>query len=321
MKSDKRREQAVVGSELYEELRPFVFSIAYRMLGSVSEAEDVVQESFLSFHQALARETRIESPRAYMSTITTRTAIDHLRRARARRETYTGEWLPEPLVEDPARTAAEHAETADSLSLGFLVLLESLSPVQRAVFLLHDVFDYDFREIAAIVGKTEHNCRQLAVRARRQIEERKPRFDTSREQRDELARRFFDAVENGDTEGLLSLLAADAVVYGDGGGKAPSWPRPIFGREQVARLLAGVGAQIRSLEVRRRAVSVNGQPGAVFFDQNDRLINVIALDIVDGVVQTVRSIINPEKLGHLGELADPRELLRGRRERGEGPVS
>jgi RNA polymerase sigma-70 factor (ECF subfamily) len=299
--------------DLYEELRPQMFSIAYRMLGSVAEAEDVVQDSFLRFHEALSRETEIQSPRAYLATITTRTAIDHLRRARVRREEYVGEWLPEPLLEDPAPGAGEHAETADSLSLAFLVLLETLSPVQRAVFLLHDVFEYDYREIGRIVGRSEENCRQLALRARRHIDERKPRFEASREQRDELAARFFDAVEQGDTDGLLSLLAADVAVYGDGGGKAPQWPRPIFGREQVARLMTAVSAQAASLEVGRRAVTVNGQPGAVFFDPEGRLINVMALDILDGQVQTIRSIINPEKLGHLGELADTRALLRSRR--------
>jgi RNA polymerase sigma-70 factor (ECF subfamily) len=304
----------MIGSELYAELRPLAFSIAYRMLGSVAEAEDVVQEAFLRFHQALTRETRIESPRSYLSTIVTRLSIDQLRRARVRREQYVGEWLPEPLLEDPPPDAVEHAETADSLSLAFLVLLESLSPVQRAVFLLHDVFDYDYGEIAAIVGKTEENCRQLAARARRHVDERRPRFETTRQQRDELAQRFFDAVERGDTEGLLSLLAADAAVYGDGGGKAPAWPRPIFGRDQVARLLAAVGTQIRGLPIARRAVQVNGQPGAVFLDADGRVINVMALDIVDGVIQTVRSVINPEKLGHLGELADVRALLRARRQ-------
>jgi RNA polymerase sigma-70 factor (ECF subfamily) len=307
-------EQIALESEVYAELRPLMLSIAYRMLGSISEAEDVVQEAYLRFHEALRRETSIESPRSYLATITTRTSIDHLRRARARREQYVGEWLPEPVLADPMPSSAEHEGTADSLSLAFLVLLETLSPVQRAVFLLHDVFDHDYREIAAIVGKSEQNCRQLAVRARRQIDARRPRFETSREQRDELAARFFDAVDHGNTDGLFALLAADAAVYGDGGGKAPSWPQAIFGRLQVARLLAAVGAQIRDLGVRRRSVYVNGQPGAIFLDPDDRLLNVISLDIADGVVQTVRSIINPEKLSHLGELADARALVRARRQ-------
>ena len=308
-------EQVAFESEVYAELRPMMFSIAYRMLGSVSDADDVVQEAFLRFHQALTQETSIESPRSYLATITTRTSIDYLRRVRARREQYVGEWLPEPVLEDPLPSAEdEHEGTADSLSLAFLVLLETLSPVQRAVFLLHDVFDYDYRQIASIVGKSEDNCRQLAVRARRQIDERRPRFETSREQRDELARRFFEAIDHGDTDGLLALLAADAAIYGDGGGKAPAWPRPIFGQRQVARLLATVGAQGRRLGIRRRRVDVNGQPGAVLLDPDGRLVNVISLDIAEGVVQTVRLIVNPEKLGHLGEVGDLRSLLLAQRE-------
>jgi RNA polymerase sigma-70 factor, ECF subfamily len=298
--------------EVYEELGPLLFSIAYRMLGSVSEAEDIVQEAFLRFHRASGEGVEIDSPKAYLSAVTTRLSIDHLRSARARRERYVGEWLPEPLLTDAAPDAAQAAETADSLSLAFLVLLESLTPVERAVFLLREVFAYGYDEIAGVVGKSEENCRQLALRARRQVEVRRPRFEASRRQREELARRFFAATEEGDTEGLLELLAADVVVYGDGGGRAPSWPRPIYGRERVARLFAGLGAQARGLGVHSRAVEVNGQPGAVFLDSEGRLTNVISLDIADGLVQAVRSIINPEKLGHLGPVADVRALLRSR---------
>jgi RNA polymerase sigma-70 factor (ECF subfamily) len=298
--------------EAYEELRPLLFSIAYRMLGSVSEAEDIVQEALLRFHRAAGEEVEIDSPKAYLSAVATRLSIDHLRSARVRRERYVGQWLPEPLLTDAAPDAAQAAETADSLSLAFLVLLESLTPVERAVFLLREVFAYGYDEIAGVVGKSEENCRQLALRARRQVEVRRPRFEASRRQREELARRFFAATEEGDTEGLLELLAADVVVYGDGGGKVPSWPRPIYGRERVARLFAGLGVQARGLEVRSRAVEVNGQPGAVFLDSEGRLTNVISLDIADGLVQAVRSIINPEKLGHLGPVADVRALLRSR---------
>ncbi|MGH3006007.1 MAG: RNA polymerase sigma-70 factor [Gaiellaceae bacterium] len=300
-------------NEVYEQLRPLLFSIAYRMVGSVSEAEDIVQEAFLRFHRVSAEDAEIDSPTAYLSAVTTRLSIDHLRSTRVRRERYFGEWLPEPLLSDTGADAAQHGETPDSLSLSlaFLVLLESLSPVERAVFLLHDVFAYGYDEIARVVGKSEENCRQLATRARHHVEARKPRFEASRRQREELARRFFAACEEGDTEGLLRLLAADVVVYGDGGGKAPSWPRPIYGRERVARLFVGIGAQAQKLGVRSSPVEVNGQPGAVFLDPEGRLTNVISLDIADGVVQTVRSIINPEKLRHLGPLADVRALLRG----------
>jgi RNA polymerase sigma-70 factor, ECF subfamily len=295
--------------EIYEELRPLLFSIGYRMVGSVAEAEDIVQESFLRFHRAVAEGEEVESPKAYLSTVATRLGIDHLRSARVRREQYVGEWLPEPLLTDPTTDTAQHAETADSLSLAFLVLLESLSPVERAVFLLHDVFGYGYDEIAGVVGKREDNCRQLAVRARRHVDERKPRFEASREEREELAARFFAAVEEGDTQGLLDLLAQDVVVYGDGGGKGPSWLRPIYGRERVSRLLLGFG-RFREAGVTIRQTEVNGQPGAVLLDREGRLISVLSLDIADGVVQTVRSVANPDKLGHVGPLADVRRVFR-----------
>jgi RNA polymerase sigma-70 factor (ECF subfamily) len=196
--------------------------------------------------------------------------------------------------------------------MAFLLLLERLSPVERAVFLLHDVFDYGYDEIAPIVRKSEANCRQLATRARRHVREQKPRFDASRRQREELADRFFAAVGDGDVGGLVELLAADAVVYGDGGGKVPSWPRPIVGRERVAKLWAGVGGQARDLGLGLRRVEINGHPGAMFLDRSGRLVNVVTLDIAEGLVQAVRSIINPEKLRHLGPLADVRALGRER---------
>jgi RNA polymerase sigma-70 factor, ECF subfamily len=177
-------------SELYEELRPLMFSIAYRMLGSASDAEDIVQEAFLRFHRESGKGTAIDSPKAYLSAVTTRLAIDHLRSARVRRERYIGTWLPEPVLTDSGSDVTQHAETADSLSMAFLVLLESLTPVERAVFLLREVFDYGYDEIATVVGKSEENCRQIAVRARRQVEAKKPRFEASRKRREELARRF-----------------------------------------------------------------------------------------------------------------------------------
>jgi RNA polymerase sigma-70 factor (ECF subfamily) len=288
-------------SDLYEDLRPLMFSIAYRMVGSVSEAEDIVQESFLRFHRQSREGVAIESPKAYLSAVTTRLSIDHLRSARVRREAYVGPWLPEPLVTDPESDAAQHAETADSLSLAFLVLLESLSPVERAVFLLREVFEYGYDEIATIVGKTEENCRQLAVRARRQVEAKKPRFEASRARREELSRRFFEAVANGDTEGLISLLAADVVAYGDGGGKAAAFPRPVHGRERVARLLLGAAARGERLGLREmRFAEINGQPGAVFVDQDGKAVSIVSLDIADDLVQTVRAVTNPDKLRHLG---------------------
>jgi RNA polymerase sigma-70 factor, ECF subfamily len=279
-----------------------MFSIAYRMLGSASEAEDIVQEAFLRLHRESAKGTAIESPKAYLSAITTRLSIDHLRSARVRRERYVGTWLPEPVVTDDV---PEHAETADSLSMAFLVLLESLSPVERAVFLLREVFDYDYDEIAKVVGKSEDNCRQISVRARRQVEAKKPRFEASRKRREELAQRFFDAVTNGDTEAFIGLLAADVVAYGDGGGKAPAFPRPVFGRDRVARVFAE-GARLFAARLGASAMRlavINGQPGALFLNREGRPVLAVSLDIADGLVQTIRGISNPEKLGHLGPFA------------------
>ncbi len=298
---------------LLDQLRPAAFAIAYRMLGSVAEADDVVQESLLRVHGALEAGQRIESPRAYVATIATRLAIDHLRSARVRRESYVGEWLPEPLLTDPSDDPARQAEMADSLSLAFLVLLESLSPEQRAVLLLRDVFDYGYDTIAEIVGKTEANVRQLAVRARRQVEQGRPRFEVSREQREALGRRFFAAARDGDLAALEALLARDVVLHGDGGGKVPALARSLRGRPRVARTLLAwgrQGARIGGTSIRE--VEVNGQPGALLLDPGDGLVSVMALDIADGHVQTVCSIVNPDKLGHLGRVGDLRALLAGR---------
>ncbi len=291
-------------SDVYEEFRPLMFAIAYRMLGSATEAEDIVQEAFLRFHRESLRGVEIGSPKAYLSAVTTRLSIDHLRSARVRRESYVGTWLPEPLLTDTQSDASQHAETADSLSLGFLVLLESLTPVERAVFLLREVFDYGYDEIATVVGKNEENCRQIAVRARRQVQSGKPRFEASRERKEDLARRFFEATAMGNTEALISLLAADVVAYGDGGGRAPAFPRPVNGRDRVARLLLGRAARGESLGVSgMRLVEINGQPGAVFLDTEGQPVVAVSLDIADDLVQTVRAVTNPEKLGHLGSLS------------------
>jgi RNA polymerase sigma-70 factor (ECF subfamily) len=301
--------------QLLDELRPGAFAIAYRMLGSVSEAEDVVQEALLRVHQALDAGEQIASPRAFVATVTTRLAINELRSARARRERYVGEWLPEPIITDGHDDPARHAETADSLSLAMLVLLESLSPEQRAVLLLHDVFDYGYPEITAIVGKSEDNVRQLATRARRHVKQRRPRFHTTREQRDELAQRFFAAVEQGDLAGLEALLAHDVELTGDGGGKVPTLARTLRGRNRVARtLINGIRqATARLPGVSLRPVEVNGGPGALFLDPQQRLIGVWALDIADGQITSISSIVNPDKLTHLGPVADLGSLLRSAR--------
>ena len=279
--------------ENHEELRPYLFAIAYRMLGSVAEAEDVVQDAFLRYVEA---EVEAESPKAYLSTVTTRLAIDRLRSARARREVYPGEWLPEPLVDDEA---VRNTETADSLSLAFLHLLEKLSPVERAVFLLREVFNYPYEDVARIVDRSPDNCRQILVRARRHIDEGRRRFDVSREEREEVARRFLAAWEEGDTESLVELLAPDATVYGDGGGKAPSVPVPLVGRERVAKALIGWGRQARERGMSARPALVNGEPGAVVYDPDGRAVWVAAFEIAEGVVVAVRSVLNPDKLAHV----------------------
>lgn len=304
-------------SELYGELRPRAFAIAYRMLGSASEAEDVVQEAFLRMHQTLRRDEPIASPRAYIATLVTRLAIDQLRSARARRERYVGEWLPEPLVTDPS--PAEHAETADSLSLAFLVLLESLSPQQRAAFLLREVFDYPYAEVAEIIGTDVDNTRHLVARARNHVHERRPRYYASRRQREELAQRFFAAAEQGDLRALETLLAQDVALHADGGGKVPALGRPVNGRERVARTVSAGMSAFARYGVRLQFTEVNGQPGAMAYDSQDRLVGVLGLGITDGRIQTIHSIANPDKLRHLDRVSDLGVRLRaGRRSGGNG---
>ena len=311
--------------ETFESLRPLLFAIAYRMLGTVSEAEDVVQEAFLRYRRAVAGRAEIGSLKAYLSAVVTRLAIDELRSARRRRETYVGAWLPEPLLTDAGRDdPAAHLEQAESLSMAFLLLLQRLSPPERAAFLLHDVFNYGYAEIARIIDTSEANSRQLASRARRRVESERPRFEPSRRARDELAARFFAAATNGDLDGLVRMLGADATVYGDGGGRAPQWMTPITGADRVARLFAGLGRQAGELSLRIELRQVNGQPGALVLDADGGLINVFALDIADGLVQTIRSVINPDKLGHIGPVADARAVLRRTASTAggdEGPVS
>ncbi len=288
-------------SAVYEELRPLMFSIAYRMLGSATEAEDLVQEAYLRFHRATSQGEVIESPKAYLSTVTTRLAIDSLRSARARHEAYVGLWLPEPLMVSTEADPAEQAEVDESLSLAFLVMLETLSPVERAIFLLREIFDYDYAEIASITGKSEDNCRQILARARKRLDAGQPRFTASKQDQRELATRFFAAADQGNLSGLVTFLAADATFYGDGGGKAQAFPRPVHGREHVARLFAGIFAQGHELNATWRFAFVNGQPGMLAFDANGGLITVMALDIgADGLITTVRSIVNPDKIRRLG---------------------
>ena len=295
--------------QLLAELRPRAFDIAYRMLGSVAEAEDVVQEALLRVHDALEQGQEIESPAAYIATVTTRLALDELRSARVRRESYVGEWLPEPLITGPADETSRDAELASSLSIAFLVLLESLSPEQRAAFLLHDVFGYPYEEIAAVIGTSEDNTRQLAARARRHIAERRPRFEASREKRDQLAQRFFAAVREGDLAGIESMLADDVVLRGDGGGKVPMRTRPVHGRSNVARAMHAWATQrVAAFGLSMRPTEINGEPGALLVDGDGKLISVTAVEIAGEQVQSVTFVVNPDKLRHIGPVGDARGL-------------
>jgi RNA polymerase sigma-70 factor (TIGR02957 family) len=283
-----------------DDLRPLLFSIAYRMLGSVADAEDVVQEAFLRLQRARGEGTRIESERAFLTTVATRVAIDQLRSARRQREQYFGPWLPEPLLTDASEDPAELADMSDSLSLSFLVLLETLSPVERAVFLLRQVFDYGYDEIAEVVEKSEANCRQLFVRAQRRLDEGRPRFAVDREQQAALAGRFIAAAQEGDVSSLVDFLAADVVFYGDGGGKGRGLPQPVYTRPKVNRLLMSFVAAYRDIGGRLVPTEVNGEPAVLALDAQGSLINVLAFEVAGGAIQTVRSIINPDKLAHLG---------------------
>jgi RNA polymerase sigma-70 factor, ECF subfamily len=300
--------------EEFEELRPLLFAIAYRILGSVGEAEDAVQETWLRYESSPTQPT---STKAFLSAVVTRISIDVLRSARRRRETYVGPWFPEPLLTDSYEDPARSAELADSLSMAALLLLERLSALERAVFVLRDVFGFDFLEIASAVGRSEAACRQLAVRARRHMEVGRPRFEADRREREELAARFFDALRDGDVDGLRELLAADVQMVGDGGGKAPALPKSVIGADNVARLLASIFPVLAKIDARVEQREVNGQPGAIVHDRDGKVVGTLTLDTLDGQIQTIRAVANPDKLGHVGPVADAwaiaREVKQARR--------
>jgi RNA polymerase sigma-70 factor, ECF subfamily len=294
-------------AEEFEELRPLLFSIAYRILGSVAEAEDAVQETWLRYQGS---PTSPASARAFLSAVVTRVSIDVLRSARIRREEYAGPWFPEPLVTDPYEDPARSAELADSISMAALLLLERLTPLERAVFVLREVFGFSFPEIASAVERSEAACRQLSVRARRHMDDGRPRFEADRREREELAGRFFGAFREGDVEGLQDLLAADAQLIGDSGGKAPQFSKPIVGSQNVARVLATAVRQLLGVGVAVEPHQVNGQPGALFRDRDGKILAALVLDILDGQIQTIRSVSNPDKLRHVGPVADAWALAR-----------
>lgn len=297
----------MIRAEEFQELRPLLFSIAYRILGSVSEAEDAVQETWLRYQ---ATPTQPASAKAFLSAVVTRISIDVLRSARVRREQYGGPWFPEPLLTDPYQDPERSAELADSVSMVALLLLERLSPLERAVFVLREVFGFSFPEVASAVGRSEAACRQLVVRARRHMDAGRPRFEADRRERAQLAERFFNAFKEGDVDGLRELLAADVSMVADSGGKAPQWASGFFGADQVSRVLATFLAPFVQIGGVVEPHQVNGQPGAIFRDRNGRVLNTWTLDILDGQIQTIRTVINPDKLGHLGPVADAWAVIR-----------
>jgi RNA polymerase sigma-70 factor (ECF subfamily) len=285
-----------ISDRTLEAARRHAFDVSYRMLGSVTEAEDVAQEAVLRLARA---EEPIDEPAAWITTVATRLSISVLRTARRRRETYVGPWLPEPLVATDGDAAYE-VELADSLSQAFLVLLERLTPVERAAFLLREVFDYDYAEVARIVERSEVTCRQLVARARKHLGAGRPRFDADEKARDRLLERFVAAAEEGDLEALEALLAEDAVLYSDGGGKVIAARRPIAGARRIARFMAGVTKRARHLGVvDRRLVQVNGQPGSILRASDGAVFSVLSIDVLDGRIQALRIMRNPDKLAHL----------------------
>ncbi|WP_431914693.1 RNA polymerase sigma-70 factor [Nonomuraea jabiensis] len=301
-------------AEEFEELRPLLFSIAYRILGSVSEAEDAVQETWLRYQTS---PTEPASAKSFLAAVVTRIAIDVLRSARVRREEYVGPWFPEPLLADPYQDPERSAELADSLSMAALLLLERLSPLERAVFVLREVFGFGFGEVASAVGRSEVACRQLAARARRHMDAGRPRFEADRKEREELAERFFDAFREGDVEGLRALLAADVHMVADSGGKAPQWGTGVFGVENVVRVFVSLAPLFARIGGVVEPHQMNGQPGAIFRDRDGKVVNTWTLDVIDGQIQAIRTVLNPDKLEHVGPVADAwatlREATRARR--------
>jgi RNA polymerase sigma-70 factor, ECF subfamily len=301
-------------TEEFTELRPLLFAIAYRILGSASEAEDAVQETWLRYESSTTRPVSVKS---FLSAVVTRISIDVLRSARVRREKYVGPWFPEPLLTDPYEDPERSAELADSVSMAALLLLERLTPLERAVFVLREVFGLGFPEVAGAVGRSEAACRQLAVRARRHMDVGRPRFEADRREREELAARFFDALRDGDIHGLRELLAADVQMVGDGGGKAPAFARSVIGADNVARVLASISPMLARIDARVEPREVNGQPGAILRDRDGKVVSTFTLDVLGGRIQTIRSVVNPDKLGHVGPVADAwaiaREVKQARR--------
>lgn len=284
---------------VFDEHRRLLLSIAYRMLGSSGDAEDMLQETFLRWQHASVWEIR--HPRAFLVTVITRLCINQLQSARVTREQYFGQWLPEPLLTGATAGAATTPGLDGSLSMAFLMLLERLTAVERAVFLLREVFDYEYAEVAGMVGQSEVNCRQILKRAKEHIAEGRPRFDVSPEQRERLLQQFLEATAQGDMQGLLALLSEDVVLYTDGGGKATAVPNPIHGAERVARFFFGAREKLMPRDVVRRIAEINGQPGVVVYHQG-RVFGVLTMDVAEGRVRNIYIVRNPDKLEGLARL-------------------
>jgi RNA polymerase sigma-70 factor (ECF subfamily) len=286
----------------FNRFRGLLFSIAYRMLGSVADAEDMLQETFIRWHGAADGE--IQSTRAFLVTIVSRLCINHLQSARVQREEYIGQWLPEPLVTESNMDPFTILRIDESLSMAFLVLLERLNPVERAVFLLHEVFEYDHAEIARTVGKDEANCRQILKRARQHIADVRPRFEASLELREDMLAEFLQATNTGDLDRLVGLLTGDAVLHSDGGGKAPAVPNLVYGARNVARAIVGARKKLVPHNLTTRMVRINGEPGVVSY-LDGRPYSVLTLSVVESRIQSIYIITNPEKLAHLVPLPPP----------------
>jgi RNA polymerase sigma-70 factor (ECF subfamily) len=286
---------------IFDQYRSLLFSVAYRMLGTVADAEDMLQETFIRWQQAPDEEIR--SPRAFLVTIISRLCINHLQSARVRREEYVGQWLPEPLVTDASGDPLNVIRVDESLSMAFLVLLERLTPVERAVFLLREVFEYEYSDISVVLGQSEANCRQILRRARQHVSAMRPRFKASSRKQTDLVDRFLRAATTGDMDGLIALLSDDVVIQSDGGGKAVAVPNVIRGAEKVARGAIGALKKLVPREVVRRKAEINGTPGVVSY-LDGKPFSVVTLDVIEGRVHGIYIVTNPEKLAHLPKLTE-----------------
>lgn len=284
---------------VFDQHRPLLFSVAYRMLGSVADAEDILQEVYIRWQQC--GDEDIRSPRAFLVTIVSRLCINHLQSARVQREEYVGQWLPEPVLTGAESGPFEIMETGEALSIAFLVLLERLTPIERAVFLLREIFEYEYSEIASIVGQNETNCRQILRRARQHVSAMRPRFKVSARKQNDLLQRFVEAIKNSDMDGLLNLLAHDVVLYSDGGGKGVAVPNQVHGADKVVRGILGAFKRLLPTNLVRRLTQINGEPGIVSY-LDGKPHSVVSLDVTEGRIQAIYILTNPEKLTHLPDL-------------------